>query len=85
MITQWENECIPLSVLPMGQVMIAQWGKYMHLTVDSLRGPGLIGPIFQGIFPWLITLCQPILSRGGKKWLNPLNGTTQPVDSGEEG
>ena len=25
--------------------------------------------VFQGIFPWLITLCQPVLSQRGRKWL----------------
>jgi len=40
MITQWENECISLSVLPMVQVMIAQWeNECISLSVLS-HGPG---------------------------------------------
>jgi len=54
MIAQWENECI------------------MYLTVCPPRAPGSIpshGGGFQGIFPWLITLCQPVLNQRGRKWL----------------
>jgi len=43
------------------------------LTVCPPRGPGSIPShdgVFQGIFPWLIALCQPVLSQRGKKWLN---------------
>jgi len=64
MTAQWENECI-------------------YLTVCPPRGPGSIpghDGVFQGIFPWLITLCQPVLSQRGKKWLTPLNATTQLVE-----
>jgi len=42
----------------------------MYVTVYPLFGPGSIpshGRVFQGIFPWLITLCQPVLSQGGRK------------------
>ena len=42
------------------------------LTVCPPFGPGSIssqGRVFQGIFPWLITLCQPVLSQHGRKWL----------------
>ena len=45
----------------------------MHLTVCLLCGPTSIpsrGGVFQRIFPWLITLCQPVLSQRGKTWLN---------------
>jgi len=28
------------------------------------------GGVFQGIFPWLITLCQSVLSQRDRKWLN---------------
>ena len=65
MITQWENGCISLPILPVA--------------------PGSIpsqGGIFQGIFRWLITLCQPVLNQRGRKCLN---GTTRPVDMEEEG
>ena len=67
--------------------MIAQWDSS---AVCPPRGPGSIpshGGVFQGIFLWLIALCQPVLSQRGRKWLvqSPLNDTTQPVDSEEEG
>jgi len=53
------------------------------LSEGSIPGHGRV---FRVIFPWLITLCQPVLSRRGRKWLNPpLNGTTQPADTEEEG
>jgi len=51
-------------------------GEGMYLAVCPLRGPGSIpshGRVFQVIFPWLITLCQPVLSvlsQPGSKWLN---------------
>jgi len=47
--------------------MIAQ-----YLIVCPLNDSGSIpshGQIFPGIFPWLITLCQPILNQCGTKWL----------------
>jgi len=46
----------------------------MYLTVCPLRSPGSIpgrGVVLQEIFLWLITLCQPVLSQHGRKWLNP--------------
>jgi len=55
----------------------------MNLTVCPSRGPGSIpSGVFQGIFPWLITLCQPVLSQCAwqKMAQSPLNGTTEPVD-----
>jgi len=46
----------------------------MNLTVcPPSCGPGSIsshGGVFQEIFLWLITLCQPVLSLLGRKWLN---------------
>jgi len=45
----------------------------MDLTVRLPLGPGSVpghGGVFQGIFPWLITLCQPALSQSDRKWLN---------------
>jgi len=62
--------------------------KWINLTVCFPLWPGSIpgpGRLFQGIFPWLITLCQPVLSQRGRKWLDldPLNSTTQPVDTKE--
>ena len=45
----------------------------MYLTVCPLRDPGSIPShdvVFQGISPWPITLCQPVLSQCGIKWLN---------------
>jgi len=48
-------------------------GEWLDLTVCPSCGPGSIlghnGEI-QGIFPWLITLCQPALSQHGREWLN---------------
>ena len=45
-------------------------GELLYLTVRLLRGTGLtpsrVGT-FQGIFPWLITLCQPVLRQHGRK------------------
>ena len=41
-------------------------GEWMHLTVCPSCGPSSIprnGGVFQGSFPWLITLCQPIPAR----------------------
>jgi len=64
MIAQWDGS---LSVLPVA--MIGQWDS----SLSVLLGPGSIpnhSGVFQGIFPWLITLCQPILSQRGRKWLN---------------
>jgi len=51
--------------------MIAQWNS--SLAVCPPCGPGSVpshGGVFQGVFLWLITLCQPVLSQRGKKWLN---------------
>jgi len=61
-----------------------------YLTIRHLRRPGLIpgrGGVFQEISPRLITLCQPVLSQCGGKWLNPhsMDGTIQPVNMDEEG
>ena len=67
MIAQWDNS---LSVLPVTRVMIAQWDNSLSVFP---RGPGSIpshGAVFQGIFPWLIALFQPVLSHRGRKWLN---------------
>jgi len=50
--------------------MIAQWDSS---AVCPPRGPGSIpshGGVFQGIFLWLIALCQPVLSQRGRKWFN---------------
>jgi len=41
-------------------------GDWMNPTVCPPCGPSSIpsrGWVFQGIFPWLLTLCQPILSQ----------------------
>ena len=65
----------------------------MYPTVCPLHGPDLgCGEIFRGIFPFLITLCQPILSQemaqSPPQWYHatvPCNGTMQPVDTGEQG
>ena len=41
----------------------------MNLIVCPPRGPGSIpsyGGVFQGTFPWLITLSQPVLSQCGR-------------------
>jgi len=50
-----------------------------YLTVCPPRGPGSIpshGGVFQGIFPWLIVLCRPVLSQRGRKWLKLPSMTT---------
>jgi len=42
----------------------------MYFTVCPLRGLGLIpshSGVFQGIFPWLITLCQPVRASVAEK------------------
>ena len=62
MIVQWENECISLPVLSVARVMRAQWDIALSvLSVARVQFPALVITI-QGIFPWLITLCQPVLS-----------------------
>jgi len=67
MIAQWENECISLSACPLsGPGHDSSVGERMYLTVCPLRGSGSIpgrGRVFQRSFPWLITLCQPILNQ----------------------
>ena len=72
-IAQWVNECLSLPVLSMVWVMIAQWeNKWISLSVLSV-GPGSIlshGGVFQRSFTWLTTLCQPVLSQRGRKYLN---------------
>ena len=48
-------------------------GEWMTLPVCPPCGPGSIpshGGVFQGIFLWLIILCQPVLSQRGRKWHN---------------
>jgi len=47
--------------------MIAQWDS--SLSVLPVAWPGH-GGVIQGIFPWLIALCQPVLNQRGRKWLN---------------
>jgi len=53
----------------------------MYLAVcPPCPGPGSIpshGGVFQGIFLWLITLCQLVLSQCGRKWLNLPSMTPQ--------
>ena len=46
--------------------MIAQWDS--SLSVFSVARVQF--PATAEIFPWLIALCQPILSQRGRKWLN---------------
>jgi len=49
-------------------------GERMNFTVCFPCGIGSIpshSGVFQWIFPWLITLCQPDLSQRGRKRLNP--------------
>ena len=64
MIAQWGrgDKWTSLSVLSVALIMIAQLGEWMNLTVCPLFGPGSIpdcGRMFQWIFPWPLTLCQP--------------------------
>ena len=80
MIAQRVNECIALSVLSMARVMIAQReNECISLSVLStvcslafVQFPDHDG-VFHVSFPWLITLCQPVLSQRGRKWLNLLS------------
>jgi len=47
-------------------------GERINLTVCLPCSPGSQPwGVFQGIFSWLITLCQPVLSQRIRKWLNP--------------
>jgi len=50
-------------------VMVAQWDSSLSVLPAARVIPSH-GGVFQGIFPWLITLCQPVLSQRGKEWLN---------------
>jgi len=71
--------------------------RQMNFTVCPPRRPGSIpshGGVFQGIFPWLITLCNPISPQWHHTTPNPkpqtptqspLNGTTQLLDMEREG
>jgi len=43
------------------------------------------GRIFWGIVPWLITLCQPVLSQRGRKWLNHPSMAPHNLDIKEGG
>ena len=46
------------------------------LTVCPLHGPGSVpgcSGVFQGVFPWLIILCQLALSQRDRKWLDLLS------------
>ena len=48
-------------------------GERLYLTICPPCGLGSIpdrGGVFQEIFPWLITFCQPVLSQCCRKWLN---------------
>jgi len=49
--------------------MMARWeNECIYLTVCPLHGPGSIpGRVFQGMFPWLITLRLPFLSQFTRK------------------
>ena len=49
--------------------MIAQWDSSLSvLPVTRVQFPATV-EYFKG-FPWLIALCQPVLSQRGRKWLN---------------
>jgi len=57
-------------------VVIVGW-KFLDLTsitIPQMRVGSFFylnshGGVFQGIFPWLIALCQSVLSQRGRKWL----------------
>jgi len=51
-----------------------------------LTGRSSSGGVYQGIFPWLVTHCQPVLHKPAWQKLtqSPLNGTTQPVYTEKE-
>jgi len=61
---------IKLNVLT-ESVMIAQWGKWIPRSVLSVaRVPfPAMAKYFKEFF-WLTTICQPVLSQPGGKWLN---------------
>jgi len=86
MITQWENQCIALSPLPMARVMIAQWkNDCISLSVLPVAQVEFLAikEYFKG-FPWLITLCQPILNHAAwQKVAQSQLDTTHPVDNEE--
>ena len=66
-----------------GWEMVKEW---LYFTVDPPRGPGSFpvnGRELQGIFPWLATLCQPILIQRMVQSIS--NGTAHLVDIQEEG
>jgi len=62
MMAQWENECISLSVLSVARVQLPAVAKYFnglfvgwsHTRLERSWEMG----IFQGMFRWLVTLCQ---------------------------
>jgi len=50
--------------------MIAQWNSSLSvLPVAWVQFPAQRS--ISRDFPWLITLCQPVLSQRGRKWFNP--------------
>jgi len=54
--------------------MIAQWNSSLSvLPVARVQFPTTV-EYFKGFFP-MITLCQPVLSQRGRKWLNLLSKT----------
>jgi len=70
MIAQWENKCISLSVLPVARVISGRMNVSHWLSsLWSGFNPDSSG-VFLGIFPWLITLCQPVMSQRGRKWFH---------------
>ena len=79
-VGEWMN----LTVCPPGGPGLGRSvGEWMYLAVCPPCGPGSIpghDGVFQGIFPWLITLCQPVLSHRGRKCLYlPSMAEVQPL------
>jgi len=54
--------------------MIAQWENVSHCLISRRGG------VFQGIFPWPITLCQPNQSQCGRKCLDLLSTAPHNIE-----
>jgi len=60
-------------------------GEWMDLTVCPPCGPGSISSrVFQGICPWLSSLCQPVLSQSARRGLSLTPMTPRNLWTSEE-
>jgi len=72
---KWHHLGINVGGKKSSSVTIAQWeNEWISLSVLPVALGSILshGKVFQGIFLWLITLCQPVLSQRGRKWFNLL-------------